>query len=62
MGQASGVSTLSKAENASSTFKLGFNCSQAVLSAFAEATKQGMPQKICPKLVQDAAEILEILI
>jgi hypothetical protein len=31
-------------------------------NAFREAKKQGIPQKICPKLVQDAAEIVETLI
>jgi C_GCAxxG_C_C family probable redox protein len=31
-------------------------------STFREAMKQGVPQKICPKLVQDAAEIVETLI
>jgi C_GCAxxG_C_C family probable redox protein len=31
-------------------------------NAFSEAMKQGVPQKICPKLVQDAAEIVETLI
>lgn len=30
--------------------------------AFREAMKKGIPQKICPKLVQDAAEIVERLI
>jgi len=31
-------------------------------NAFREAKKQGIPQKICPKLVQDAAEIVETLL
>jgi C_GCAxxG_C_C family probable redox protein len=39
---------------------LGFDISDR--NAFREAMKQGIPQKICPKLVQDAAEIVETLI
>ena len=39
---------------------LGFDISDR--SAFREAVKQGIPQKICPKLVQDAAEIVETLL
>ena len=39
---------------------LGFNISDR--NAFREAMKQGIPQKICPKLVQDAADIVEGLI
>lgn len=39
---------------------LGIDISDRI--AFREAMKQGIPQKICPKLVQDAAEIVETLI
>ena len=39
---------------------LGFDISDH--NTFREAMKQGIPQKICPKLVQDAAEIVETLI
>jgi C_GCAxxG_C_C family probable redox protein len=39
---------------------LGFDISDR--NAFREAMKQGIPQKICPGLVQDAAEIVETLI
>jgi len=39
---------------------LGFDISDR--NAFREAMKQGIPQKICPKLVQDAADIVETLI
>lgn len=39
---------------------LGFDITDRTL--FREAIKQGIPQKICPKLVQDAAEIVETLI
>ena len=38
---------------------LGFDINDN--TAFREAKKQGIPQKICPKLVQDAAEIVETL-
>jgi C_GCAxxG_C_C family probable redox protein len=30
--------------------------------AFREAVKKGIPQKICPKMVQDAAEIVESML
>jgi hypothetical protein len=30
--------------------------------AFREAVQKGIPQKICPKMVQDAAEIVERLL
>ena len=30
--------------------------------AFREAVKKGIPQKICPKMVQDAAEIVESIL
>lgn len=39
---------------------LGFDISDR--NIFREAVKQGIPQKICPKLVHDAAEIVETLI
>lgn len=39
---------------------LGFDISDR--NAFREAVKQGIPQKICPRLVEDAAEIVEKLI
>ena len=39
---------------------LGFDISDR--NAFREAMKQGIPQKTCPKLVKDAAEIVETLI
>jgi C_GCAxxG_C_C family probable redox protein len=39
---------------------LGFDISDR--NAFREAVKLGIPQKICPKLVHDAAEIVETLI
>jgi C_GCAxxG_C_C family probable redox protein len=39
---------------------LGFDVSDR--ARFREAMKQGIPQKICPKLVRDAAEIVEGLL
>jgi C_GCAxxG_C_C family probable redox protein len=39
---------------------LGFDINDR--EAFREARKNGIPQKICPKLVHDAAEIVESLI
>jgi C_GCAxxG_C_C family probable redox protein len=39
---------------------LGFNINDR--EAFREARKSGIPQKICPKLVRDAADIVESLI
>jgi C_GCAxxG_C_C family probable redox protein len=39
---------------------LGFDITDR--NAFRESMKQGIPQKICPGLVQDAAKIVETLI
>ena len=39
---------------------LGFDISKR--EEFSQALKDGVPQKICPQLVQDAAEIVESLI
>ena len=39
---------------------LGFDINDHI--AFRDAKKQGIPQKICPKLVQDAAEIVQTML